>query len=394
MLAPHFMKDPDARSFTARHGEMVPAASSRARLAETCAELQELLNRVSDLVFTVNARGRLLFVNRALCEALGYSPAEAAGLNLLEIVEPARRPRVRLALDKLSVATTPVPLEVTLLTKQGQALPVKGILTLRREAGRAAGAQGAFCLQAAVLAQRDADRLAMHNRTREKQLNELQTNFISVASHELRTPLATLSLGVDFLLKYWTKLQADQIDHSLQTVHAGVQQLRAVLDDILIVGRSEEGRLACKPVQVELVAFSRKLADEVAASDLLRHPITWRCPVESCDAKVDPQLLRQVLFNLLSNACKFSAENSPVTLSLEPGEDSLTFSVTDTGIGIPADDQPNLFKLFFRAANTGRVPGSGLGLTVVRRCLDALGGTIAFESATDRGSRFIVTLPI
>jgi PAS domain S-box-containing protein len=233
----------------------------------------------------------------------------------------------------------------------------------------------------------------IQNLAREKQLNELQAHFVSMASHEMRTPLATLSLGVEFLVKYWTKLDDTQIHHSLQTVHAGVQQLRAVLDDVLVVGRSEEGRLVCKPSPIELVGFCRKLADEVQSRDLQRHSIVILCDHDAIDASVDPQLLRHILSSLLSNACKFSPEKSEVRLDLTQRDGSTLFTVIDQGIGIPLADQPRVYDLFFRASNASKITGSGLGLSVVRRCVDAHGGSVAFDSVPDRGTRFFVTLP-
>ena len=109
---------------------------------------------------------------------------------------------------------------------------------------------------------------------------------------------------------------------------------------------------------------------------------------------IDPDLMRHVLGNLVSNAIKYSPAGAPVQLRLEAAPDSLTFLVQDQGIGIPAEDQGRLFEGFHRARNVGNVQGTGLGLSIVKQCIELHGGTVDFESELGRGSTFIVCLPV
>ena len=214
-----------------------------------------------------------------------------------------------------------------------------------------------------------------------------------MASHELRTPLAALALGLDFLAKYRQKLPDEQIDKNLKIANATVRQLRSVLDDVLIISRDDEGRLSCNRSRVELAGFCRKVAEDAAASDQHRHSILVQSRQDPCETSVDPQLLNHILVNLLSNACKYSEPEQPVEVAIAQTNEHIVLTVTDHGIGIPVADQPQLFQLFFRGGNVGTVTGTGLGLVVVRRCVEAHRGTITFASKPGEGTRFIVTLP-
>ena len=152
--------------------------------------------------------------------------------------------------------------------------------------------------------------------------------------------------------------------------------------------------MRCVPVPVNVPDMLGKLADETLTADEHRHALEIDCTPAELRASLDPQLLRHILLNLLSNACKYSPAGAPVRLAATVQGDRLELAITDQGIGIPPEDQARLFSFFFRARNVGGVAGSGLGLLVVRRCVEAHGGTIAFASALGEGTRFVVTLPL
>jgi PAS domain S-box-containing protein len=241
---------------------------------------------------------------------------------------------------------------------------------------------------------KQAEQQLVANLAREKELNELKSHFVSMASHELRTPLATFSLAVDFLSAHHPKLPPAQIDRTLATTREGVRQLRSILDNLLLLGQADDGKIHCRPVPTNVGPLLRKIADETAVVDKQCHPIEASCLPEDLQASLDPQLVRHILGNLLSNACKYSPEGRPVRIATIVREQDIEFTVTDRGIGIPAEDQTRLFTFFFRARNVGGISGSGLGLLVVRRCLEAHGGSVAFTSVLGEGTRFTVTLPL
>jgi signal transduction histidine kinase len=144
---------------------------------------------------------------------------------------------------------------------------------------------------------------------------------------------------------------------------------------------------------VDLPALCRKIVAEVNAATQQKCPIEFTAEVPHGQAHLDETLSTVILTNLLNNAVKYSSAGKPVHLSLRREGDDAVIKVCDQGIGIPAADQKELFKSFHRGTNVGDVPGSGLGLTIVNRCLRLHGGSISFESVEREGAMFTVRLP-
>ncbi len=166
-----------------------------------------------------------------------------------------------------------------------------------------------------------------------------------------------------------------------------------MLDDILTIGHVESGKLAFDPAPLDVIAFCQNLMAEarqtIGATQIIDFSSQGACDTACLDAK----LLRHILGNLLSNALKYSPDDSTVTFRITCETDQITFCIRDQGIGIPEADQARLFETFHRAQNVGKTPGTGLGLAIVRQSVDLHGGTIVCESHEDQGTMFIVVLP-
>jgi PAS domain S-box-containing protein len=228
---------------------------------------------------------------------------------------------------------------------------------------------------------------------KEKELGELKSRFISTTSHEFRTPLSTILSSSELLEHYsatWPENRRLQHLHRIQIAVGSMVQL---LDDVLIIGRADAGRLEFKPATLDVVQFCHDLVEEMQLGIGAHHVITFSHQGECAEGYMDEKLLRQILSNLLSNAIKYSRQGSAVRLELVCQEGKATFRVRDEGIGIPLEDQPRLFESFHRAGNVGSIPGTGLGLTIVKKSVDLHSGTIAVDSRVGEGTTFVVTLP-
>lgn len=363
-------------------------------------ELSELLDLAGDLIFSVERSGRIRFINRTACKTLGWTQRDNFSLNLFEIVLPQDHARIAQLLAPSELDVAPRNTELQLRTFDGQPLSIEGFFRPLHSPGTAPVLLGVFVNltarrlnQAVQQRQSLAEQQIIQNVAREKELVELKAHFISMVSHELRTPLAALSLGVDFLAKYWKKLNPDKIAKSLKTIDGTVRQLRSVLDDVLVISRDQESRLRCNRVPVDLAEFCQKIAEEAEAADQNHHRILVKSRTASAAVALDPQLLSHILMNLLGNACKYSPAMPSVDLEFGCTEGVAVFTIIDRGIGIPLNDHERLFSQFFRGSNVGTIGGTGLGLAVVRRCVEAHDGAITFESSPETGSRFTVTLP-
>ena len=230
---------------------------------------------------------------------------------------------------------------------------------------------------------------------KERELSAIKTRFFSMASHEFRTPLSTV-LAAAQLLENSPNVWQDSSKRSrnLQRIQDSVKNMVQLLDDILTINRAETGKLEFNPKPMDLVRFCRQFVEEMQLSAGTNHTLIFnfqRSPVNAC---LDKKLLRSILANLLSNAIKYSPQGGEVIISLTVNSNNAIIEICDRGIGIPSEDLQQLFEPFHRGKNVRRLPGTGLGLVVVKKCIDMHGGNVTLNSQTNKGTTVTVTLPL
>lgn len=229
--------------------------------------------------------------------------------------------------------------------------------------------------------------------THEKELNEMKSSFVSFASHEFRTPLATILSSVSLIEKYQEgKMEAMSVKH-ISRIKANVHSLIELLNDFLSLGKLEEGKIDHQPHNLNIAEFSNEFVAGMSELTKPGQQIIYQFKGDGAEMVVDERLLRNVLNNLLSNAIKYSPINSKIYYNVSVTDHSVQFTVKDEGIGIPEKDQKRLFETFYRASNATQTPGTGLGLCIVKRYLDIMGGNLEFTSKENQGSTFTVHLP-
>lgn len=227
----------------------------------------------------------------------------------------------------------------------------------------------------------------------EREVGQLKSSFVSMVSHEFRTPLGITMSAVELLRNYRDRLLPAKQNELLDDIHDSTRHMSDLMEQVLLLGRVEAGKLGCKPAPIDLPALAEKLADETVSATHLKCPVHVRADGELAGAMADESLVRHILGNLIANAVKYSPAGTPVELVLRRERDSAVFLVRDRGIGIPEADLPQLFQAFSRASNVGDIPGSGLGLVIVKRCVDLHGGTLSVKSRPGDGTEFTVRLP-
>jgi len=228
---------------------------------------------------------------------------------------------------------------------------------------------------------------------REKELNELKSRFVSIASHEFRTPLSTILMASETLLNYWKRLDEEKLQSKLNTIINQVKHLSEIVANVLQVSKIQEGKIAVVTREIELVDFIRKALEPFNANSKLVNKIGFESEFDNLDMFLDGQLMMQILNNLLSNGIKYSKPDPRVHVRLYRQDTSIVMSVSDNGIGIPANDLNKLFNPFFRAGNVGNIEGNGLGLNIVKEAIALHGGMITVESEQGKGTTFFVALP-
>jgi PAS domain S-box-containing protein len=227
--------------------------------------------------------------------------------------------------------------------------------------------------------------------SKEKELGELKSRFVSMASHEFRTPLTTIQSAAVLIEKYSQTAEQEKRVAHLKRIKAAVGNLTDILEEFLSVGKLEEGKIERKHSTFDLVELVNETIESLKSSLKNRQHIEYK-HIGSTLATTDQSLLRKILLNLTANAIKFSPENTTIFVQSNTNKQQLLLQIKDSGIGISTEDQKHLFDRFFRAKNAANIPGTGLGLHIVQQYVQLLGGNIQLESELDLGTSITITI--
>lgn len=229
---------------------------------------------------------------------------------------------------------------------------------------------------------------------KEKELSDLKSNIISVVSHEYRTPLTSILTSAELLQHYGYQWPEEKRHRHLDRIQISVKHLTQLVSDVLLISKAEAGKLEFNPAPLDLVVFCSELVEELQLATKTEHNINFKSCGSCKDASLDEKLLRQFLSNLLSNAIKYSPEGGNIQFDLICKDDTAIFRIQDRGIGIPLEDQAQLFEPFHRSRNVGTISGTGLGLAIAKKCVEQHGGQIGVESEVGVGTTFTIRLPL
>ncbi len=249
-------------------------------------------------------------------------------------------------------------------------------------------------LQQQILVRQQAEEETRKALEKERELNELKSKFVSIASHEFRTPLSAILSSTSLIQQYQLRGEVTKMDKHISRVKSSVYHLTSILNDFLSLGKLEEGRIEVATEQVLLHAFFEEIKEEIKSTLKEGQQLVINFTQPELSLQSDPRILRGILFNLISNASKYSDSEKSIYLSATYTDDGVTVEVRDAGIGIPQHEVKHIFERFFRASNSSNIQGTGLGLNIVKRYIDLLKGTISFTSEVGKGSSFIIILPI
>ena len=228
---------------------------------------------------------------------------------------------------------------------------------------------------------------------KETELNEMKSNFISMASHELRTPLAAINSSASIIEMYNANEKDEKLIKHINRIYSNVKNLSDILNNFLSLGKIESGKITIGHSLINLPEFINEVVDEL---DVLANKKNQRIIYKHRgDLVIDnsDELLRNILINLISNAIKYSQENTEIIVTSFIENKNVTLTVQDHGIGIPEKDQSKLFTPFFRASNTKSIQGTGIGLNIVKQYLEMMNGQISFESKNNEGATFNIEFP-
>jgi signal transduction histidine kinase len=227
----------------------------------------------------------------------------------------------------------------------------------------------------------------------EQELNHLKLRLFSMVSHEFRTPLSVILASSQLLAEILEpRIEQSQLKN-LYRIQTSAKLMNRLLTDILTLTRAEVGELKCQPEWIDIEAFCLNLLDDIQSSNTMKQSLHFTSQGRCGRAYLDEKLIYSILSNLLLNAVKYSPIGSQIFLRLQCESEQIEFEVQDRGIGILKSDQENIFIPFYRGQNVESFSGSGLGLAVVKKCLELQNGSIQVESKVGVGTKFTVVIP-
>jgi signal transduction histidine kinase len=226
----------------------------------------------------------------------------------------------------------------------------------------------------------------------EKELSELKLRFFSMVSHEFRTPLSLILGSAQLLTDDTQDWSLEKKRNNLERIQSAARVMNQLLTDTLTITRAEAGKLEFSPNVIDVESFCLNLIEDLKILSET-HQFEFISPKYCPPCRLDEKLLYSILSNLLSNAIKYSPAGSTIQFRLNVTPKEIIFQIQDQGIGIPAEAQQNLYEPFHRANNVGMTPGTGLGLAVVKKCVDLHQGQVFVESDVRIGTTVTVRLP-
>ncbi len=354
------------------------------------AKYRQLVETMRGGLVMFDVEERMTYVNDRFCELLGYRREELIGTKPFAYLNETNTVIVREQLDRRRQLENSA-YELVINRKDGQIIHLLslGSPMLDKEGSY----QGGFAVVTDITVQKQAEATLRQALTKEKELGELKSRFVSVASHEFRTPLATISATTETLLAYRDRLDGSQLNARLHKILAQVDHMKAIMDDVLQLARIQAGRVELMLAPGDLNALCSEIIAEFRSQVEYSERISYTVVGSPTGYRFDVRLMRHVVSNLIANGLKYSPQAQPITVQLHWAAQSVTLQVQDHGIGIPTADLPHLFEPFHRASNVGTISGTGLGLSITKEAVERHGGSIQIETEINSGSTFTVTLP-
>ncbi len=384
--------------------------------------LNAIINTAIDGIITIDDRGIIETINPAALHLFGYEEADIVGKNISVLMpEPDRsahdgylqryqntgeRRIIGIGREvqglKKDNTTFPFRLAVSEVKYQNRSIYTGFIHDLSKEKAAEASLKNyteeleATIRARTLVLQTMVDELGKAkddvsiSLEKEKELNQMKTRFVSMASHEFRTPLSSVQLSASLIEKYADKLDRANIIKHTSKIKNSVGHLTGILNDFLSLEKLEAGKTEAVFQTFDIVRFSEDLIEEMQLIAKQNQNIVYQHTGISAMVNLDPALLKNSAINLISNAIKYSGENTFIEFNTELNSNELIITVKDDGIGIPLEEQKNLFEPFFRANNTGSIPGTGLGLNIVKRYVELMGGKVNYKSFLNQGTTIIL----
>lgn len=393
---------------------------------ENAALLKAIIENAIDGIITIDERGRVETINPSACKLFQYPQEEVIGKNISMLMPQPYRNEHDGYIHRYQSTGNPhiigIGREVVGLKKDGTTFPFKlGVsevqflgrkiytgfihdISREKEAEEQLHEYAAHLeeeverrtvwLKDTVTALQEAKEEVSLSLEKEKELGQLKSRFVSMASHEFRTPLSAVQLSASLIEKYAQPFDNENIRKHVGKIKNAVGNLTTILNDFLSLEKLEAGKVEPSFDSFDLVKLSEEITEEMQMIAKQNQNIIYQHTGTTSVVNLDPNLLKNCVLNLIANAIKYSGENTFIEFNTEINDHTCIVTIRDNGIGIPEADQKHLFEAFFRAHNTGNIPGTGLGLNIVARYAKLMKGKVNFNSQLNKGTLFTITFSL
>ena len=369
--------------------------------SEKCAAKEDLcqfiLENCNEGIWEWNLKTNHVYCSEQWKEMFGYSEEEIEGANLIEKwfykTHPDDVSKVRIDMEDYLNGKTPVYTnEHRILCKNGKYkwTSIKGKAMGWDKDGKPTRIAG---ILTDISVKKELEESLARALEKEKETNRLKSQFMSMAIHEFRTPLSTILVTADLLEAYWEKMPKPKIILKINRIKKNITFLIRVMEQVLNLSLIELGKMRFLPEDSNMNEFLISITNEKREDHCFAHQIELTLPNSLVYAKVDKQMLTEVIHNLISNGAKYSPKHSTINIGLQTNDSNIIIRVTDQGIGIPEEEAEKIFVPFYRCKNVDGIKGSGLGLSLSRQFVRKHGGDITFESIKNEGTTFFISLP-
>jgi PAS domain S-box-containing protein len=356
-------------------------------------KFRTIVENVNDIIYLLQTDGVFSYVSPNWTELLGHDVEEVEGQSFAYFVHPDDLPACMEFLKLvLTTDSEQAGAEYRIKHKnEGWKWHTSSVSVFKDDSGNVLYYVG-VCRD--ITLRKLAEEEVRNALEKERELSELKSRFINTTSHEFRTPLTTILSSAELLEDYGKDWAEERKIEHLQRIQSSVERMTQLLNDVLLLGKAEAGKIEYQPSPLNLDKLCIDLVEELQLGAGSRHIITFVKQGKCTTTCMDEKLLRQIFSNLLSNAIKYSPLGSTIQFEANYQEQEVIFQIKDSGIGIPIEDQQRLFEPFHRAKNVGTISGTGLGMAIVKKSVDLHGGQITVMSEVGVGTTFIVMMPL
>ena len=383
--------------------DITPQKVFEKKITVIARDYQSVIENANAVIIGTDAGGYVTEWNEMAKQVTGFSRNESYIRKLVDFLSPDAQELFLEAMKKILAGHVISNYEMSLRSKDERKLilltngtprtnaagEVTGILLIGQDITELTTYRQS--LEQKVRERTNALRSALEN---EKKLVEVKDRFVSMASHEFRSPISYIHRNIAVIKDHLDTLSVGEVRQRLLKVQAHAELLTSLLEDVLTMGKAgaNVNRIEAHLTAVSLRDFFNRIIDEVHTNTHNTHRIELDFPFSNIVLKCDESLLRNIFVNLLTNAIKFSPGKNLVMLSIGKCEQQVLVKVQDFGLGIGETDLSRIFEPFHRGQNVQNIKGTGLGLPIVKKAVEALGGEVEVESRPGRGTTFTVKL--